>query len=91
MRIEHSFILLDIDCLVDLKGILNYMAERIHIGQLCLYCSKLFIDPVRCQQHMIDKQHCMMNIEDEDEYVDFYDFSKAYENHPLLIKDNKTK
>jgi pre-60S factor REI1 len=40
MRIEHSFILLDIDCLVDLKGILNYMAERIHIGQLCLYCSK---------------------------------------------------
>ena len=29
-----------------------------------------------------------MNIEDEDEYVDFYDFSKAYENHPLLIKDN---
>ena len=91
MRIEHSFILLDIDCLVDLKGILNYMAERIHIGQLCLYCSKQFKDPVRCQQHMIDKQHCMMNIEDEDEYVDFYDFSKAYENHPLLIKDNKAK
>jgi hypothetical protein len=33
----------------------------------------------------------MMNIEDEDEYVDFYDFSKAYEDHPLLIKDKKTK
>lgn len=32
-----------------------------------------------------------MNIEDEDEYVDFYDFSKAYENHPLLIKDKKAK
>jgi hypothetical protein len=40
---------------------------------------------------MTDKQHCMMNIEDEDEYVDFYDFSKAYEDHPLLIKDKKTK
>lgn len=25
-------------------------------------------------------------MEDEDEYVDFYDFSKTYENHPLLIK-----
>lgn len=35
---------------------------------------------------MIDKGHCMMNMEDEDEYVDFYDFSKTYENHPLLIK-----
>ena len=91
MRVEHSFILLDIDCLVDLKGILNYMAERIHIGQLCLYCSKQFKDPVRCQQHMTDKQHCFMNIEDEDEYVDFYDFSKAYKNHPLLIEEKKAK
>jgi hypothetical protein len=25
-------------------------------------------------------------MEDEDEYVDFYDFSKTYENHPLLIQ-----
>lgn len=30
-----------------------------------------------------------MNMEDEEEYVDFYDFSKTYENHPLLIKDDK--
>jgi hypothetical protein len=29
----------------------------------------------------------MMNMEDEEEYVDFYDFSKTYENHPLLIKN----
>lgn len=29
-----------------------------------------------------------MNMEDEDEYLDFYDFSKTYENHPLLIKDD---
>ena len=33
----------------------------------------------------------MMNIEDEDEYVDFYDFSNSYEDHHLLIKDKKTK
>jgi hypothetical protein len=32
-----------------------------------------------------------MNIEDEEEYVDFYNFAKAYENHPLLIKDDKVK
>ena len=38
---------------------------------------------------MLDKGHCMMNMEDEDEYLDFYDFSKTYENHPLLIKDDK--
>jgi len=40
---------------------------------------------------MIDKAHCMMNMEDEEEYVDYYDFSRIYRNHPLLIKEDKTK
>ena len=31
-----------------------------------------------------------MNMEDEDEYLDMYDFSKTYENHPLLIKEEPT-
>ena len=85
MRKYHSFTIHDIDCLVTLKGILRYMAERIHVGALCLFCSKQFSDGTRCQQHMIDKSHCVMNLEDEEEYLDFYDFSKTYENHPLLI------
>jgi pre-60S factor REI1 len=29
MRIKHSFTILDVDCLVDLKGMLTYMASRI--------------------------------------------------------------
>mmetsp|Transcript_8207 Transcript_8207/g.13747 ORF Transcript_8207/g.13747 Transcript_8207/m.13747 type:complete len:282 (+) Transcript_8207:579-1424(+) len=87
MRIKHSFVILDVDCLIDLKGLLSYIAQRIQLGQLCLFCSKQFKDPLRCQQHMMDKGHCHLNMEDEDEYVDFYDFSKTYENHPLLIKD----
>lgn len=33
----------------------------------------------------MDKGHCMMNMEDEDEYIDFYDFSKTYQNHPNLL------
>lgn len=85
MRFKHSFTLLDVDCLVDLKGMLTYMASRIHVGHLCLFCSKQFKEPMSCQQHMIDSCHCIMNMEDEDEYVDFYDFSKTYENHPFII------
>ena len=87
MRIKHSFTILDIDCLVDLKGLLTYMAQRIHIGKICLFCSKQFKDARSCQQHMMDCGHCMMNMEDEDEYVDFYDFSKTYQNHPLMIQE----
>jgi hypothetical protein len=38
---------------------------------------------------MCDSHHCMMNMEDEDEYTDFYDFSKTYKDHPLLIKPDE--
>jgi hypothetical protein len=31
---------------------------------------------------MVDKQHCFMNEEDEEEYEPFYDFSKAYAHLP---------
>ena len=40
MKEKHSFFILDVDCLVDLKGIFNYIAERIHHGNMCLFCSK---------------------------------------------------
>ena len=48
MRKQHSFTILDIDCLVDLKGLLTYLAARIHEGYLCLYCSKQHRDATRC-------------------------------------------
>ena len=35
---------------------------------------------------MIDKQHTFMNMEDEHEYEQFYDFSKTYEDHPQAAK-----
>ena len=28
-----------------------------------------------------------MNMADEDEYINFYDFSKAYQDHPLMNGD----
>ena len=40
---------------------------------------------------MLDSCHCIMNMEDEDEYVDFYDFSKTYDNHPLIIQGEERK
>jgi hypothetical protein len=34
---------------------------------------------------MMDKCHCFMNVEDEHEYEQYYDFSKTYEGHPDAI------
>ena len=28
-----------------------------------------------------------MNMDDEEEYLDYYDFSKTYKNHPLLLEN----
>jgi len=40
MRLRHNFAILDIECLINLKGLLAYIAERIQLGKMCLMCSK---------------------------------------------------
>ena len=91
MRVKHSFYILDIDCVTSLKGLLTYIAERVQLGYLCLFCDKMFRNSRRCQQHMMDKSHCFMNVEDEHEYEQYYDFSKTYEGHPDAIKGEEGK
>ncbi len=81
MSLAHSFFILDVECVINFKGLLSYLAERIHLGYLCMFCSRSFKDSRRCQQHMIDKQHCLMNAEDESEFEDFYDFRRAYADY----------
>jgi len=48
MRMKHSFYILDIDCVTSLKGLLTYIAERIQLGYLCLFCNKMFRNSRRC-------------------------------------------
>jgi pre-60S factor REI1 len=48
MRISHNFTILDIECLINLKGLLAYIAERIQLGKLCLLCAKQFHSADRC-------------------------------------------
>jgi pre-60S factor REI1 len=80
MRVAHSFYVLDIDCLISLKAMLYYLAEKIQVGHLCINCNKNFGTGQAAQNHMLDMCHCCMNSEDfEDEYEYFYDFSGTYE------------
>ena len=82
MRWKHNFTILDIECLTNLKGMLAYIAERIQLGKLCLYCDKQFRSADRAQQHMRDMGHCMMPFDKDDEFELFYDFSRAYTHLP---------
>jgi len=80
MRLKYNFRIVDIESLINLKGLLAYIAERIQLGKMCLYCDKQFKTAARCQQHMIDMGHCMMPMDADDEYEFFYDYRRAFAN-----------
>ena len=82
MRMKHNFTILDIECLINLKGLLAYIAERIQLGKMCLCCGKQFQTAERAQQHMRDVGHCMMPYEGTEEFEAFYDFSRLYRDLP---------
>ena len=82
MRIKHSFYILDIDCLISLKALLYYLAEKVQVGHMCLFCNKNFSSGQASQNHMLDACHCCMNSDHfDDEYEYFYDFSGTYEDN----------
>jgi pre-60S factor REI1 len=63
MSHKHGFYLLDVDCLIDLKGLLVYLAEKIQTTKLCVTCDRRYCNGYAVQQHMLMKQHCFMNLD----------------------------
>ncbi|RCH90429.1 hypothetical protein CU097_005044 [Rhizopus azygosporus] len=84
MTSVHSLFIPDIEYLVDLRGLIRYLGEKITVGNVCIFCNgkgrgMRSVEAVR--KHMIDKGHCKIAYEDDDdaaELVDFYDFSSSY-------------
>ena len=83
MSRSHSFFLPDLDFVTDLEGFLIYLGSKVGDGKLCLLCnnrSRQFRSAQACQDHMIDKGHCMLDYQGDAmlEFADFYDFSSTY-------------
>jgi pre-60S factor REI1 len=84
MSSTHSFFIPDADYLVDITGLINYLAEKIAVGNVCIYCNGKgrelhTLDAVR--KHMIDKGHCKIAYDteaDKIEISDYYDFTSSY-------------
>lgn len=80
MANKYSFYLPDSEYCIDLEGLLGYCSEKIRIGNICLYCQKMFKSGEDVMKHMRDKRHCKILYEagkDLDEFGVFYDFSEA--------------
>lgn len=82
----HSFFIPDADYLFDITGLISYLGEKIAVGNVCIYCNGKgrelkTLEAVR--KHMVDKSHCKIAYESEEEKLeisDYYDFTSSYPN-----------
>jgi len=83
MSNEHSFFIPDVEYLVDLAGLFEYLGAKVGQGHMCLWCNEKARNFRTCsavQKHMIDKGHCKLLHEGDAiaEFADFYDYSTSY-------------
>ncbi|NXP34745.1 ZN622 protein, partial [Leiothrix lutea] len=82
----HSFFIPDIEYLVDLRGLIKYLGEKVGVGKICIWCNekgKSFYSTEAVQAHMNDKSHCKLFTDGDAalEFADFYDFSWSFWEH----------
>jgi len=93
MSSAHSFFIPDADYLVDITGLINYLAEKIAVGNVCIHCNGKgrelhTLQAVR--KHMVDKGHCKIAYDaeiDKLEISDYYDFTPSYPPKPQKNDD----
>ncbi|XP_030015434.1 zinc finger protein 622-like [Sphaeramia orbicularis] len=79
----HSFFIPDLEFLVDLRGLIRYLGEKVGAGNVCLWCNekgRSFYSTEAVQSHMTDKSHCKLFTDGDTalEFADFYDFRSSY-------------
>lgn len=81
MSRTHGVFLPDAQYVDDLPGLITYLAEKLAIGNACLYCNREYRSLHAVRKHMVDKSHMKIAYESERqrlEISDFYDFSTSY-------------
>lgn len=81
MSAAHSFFVPDAEYLVDISGLIVYLGEKIAVGNVCLYCNRDFRTMDAVRKHMLDKGHCKIAYDSEEERLeisDYYDFTSSY-------------
>jgi pre-60S factor REI1 len=99
MSLVHSFFIPDADYLIDISGLISYLALKILVGNICIFCngqSREFRTTEAVWQHMVDKSHCKIAYDTEEdrlEISDYYDFTSSYPDFPEIglkkgVEDN---
>ena len=78
----HSFFIPSLTDIADLRGLVEYLGQKVSVDNVCLYCNgvgKMFMDLGDVRRHMSDKGHIKIGDTLEEELTDFYDFGDEEE------------
>jgi len=84
MQRAHGLYVPEREYLTDLPGLMLYLADKVAVGHLCLMCNgrgRGFATAEAARKHMLDKSHCKIAYEQDDDVMelsDFYDFTSSY-------------
>lgn len=95
MTKSHSFFIPDVEFLVDLRGLIKYLGEKVAVGNICLWCNekgRSFYSLEAVHAHMVDSSHCKLFTDGDAaiEFADFYDFRESYPDHNGEDVEKKT-
>ena len=93
MSKAHGFFIPDLEYLTDLEGLIEYLGEKVGVGNFCTYCNekgKQFYSVEAVQHHMTDKGHCKILFEGDAalEYADYYDYTKSYPSTQGVVPED---
>jgi len=95
MTRSHSLYIPDVEFLTDLRGLIEYLAEKVAVANVCLSCNgkgKTFHSMEAVRRHMIDMGHTKIAYDDDDDFEDlaaFYEFPE--EDTPKAYWDTQTQ
>lgn len=78
MAKEFSFFIPDMEYIVDIGAFLQFLGQKVGIGNTCICCNKTFASLEAVRMHMLSTSHTKLpfGAEASEELCDFYDFSK---------------
>lgn len=84
---QHGLYIPETQYLVDKKGLIEYLAEKIGFG-FCIACNYQGRNTEAAREHMQTKRHMRIPYETEDEKLEisnFYDFSSTYDDDEVDV------
>lgn len=80
MFLKHSFHVPEIEHLSSLETFIRYLRKIITEYHECLYCGVTKDSSAGIRRHMLDKDHCMINLKREPELLEFWELSDSEEH-----------